>query len=169
MAREAIRIEGLEGVMKTLRALPKEMVSKNGGPVLFALRKGGKVLAEQMKANLRRIILEPNLDGKPSESTGLLEKNVAVKRGGKPKGQNGERVIVGFRRKSYPANRGKNVSTPQVARLLEYGDEKKRAHPFIRPAFDAKKTEAVDTFTREIRARLDKFVKKVARQNGAKL
>lgn len=169
MAREVVRIEGLAGVMKTLRALPPELVSKNGGPVRYALRKAAVIIQKQMQTNLRGIVMEPNADGRPTESTGLLEKNIAVKRSA-PRGQKGERMLVYVRRKMYPAiGDWKPRSTPQVARLLEYGTEKMRPHKFILPAFDAKKNEALQVFAAALNSRLAALVKKVARANGAKL
>lgn len=169
MARESVRIEGLEGVVKTLRALPAELVSKNGGPVRYALRKAAVVIQKQMQTNVRSIVLEPNEDGRPTESTGLLEKNIAVKRSA-PRGKKGEGMLVYVRRKMYPSiGKWKPRSTPQIARLLEYGTAKMRPHKFILPAFDAKKNEALRVFAEAINSRLAALVKKVAQANGAKL
>lgn len=168
MPVQAVRIEGLDVVLRTLKALPAAMVSKSGGPVLFALRRASYPLKQQIQINLQGIIDAPNIDGMPTKSIGLLKTNIVSKRGGKPKGQNGERVIVGVRKKAYPQSRGKATTTPQVARLLEYGDEKRRAHPFIRPAFDLKKNEVLKIFEREIGARLLALVKKVEKQQGGK-
>jgi HK97 gp10 family phage protein len=169
MTVETVRIVGLAGVMKTLRALPPALVSKNGGPVRAALRKAALVIQKQESANLQAIIDTPNIDaGVKAEATGLLEKNIIVKRSRPDPGVKGERYLIQVRRKSYPATKGKNVTTPQVARLLETGTAKRRPYPFIRPAFDAKKAEAVAVFVIEIKRNLDRLVKKVALANGAK-
>lgn len=172
MAREGFRILGLDEAMKTLRALPSELVSKNGGPVRLALRKAAQVIQVQEMANLRAVILEQNAGGEPSESTGLLEGNIIVKRSSPPPDKKGERYLVMVRRKSYAKKSSKQketVTTPQIARLLEGGDSKMRPHPFILPAFNAKKREAVDTFEKILAARLNALVRKVAKQNGARL
>lgn len=167
MPRELIRIEGLDGVMKTLRELGPE-ARKNGGPVRKSLRKAAKIIQAREIENLRGIILEPNEGGLPSESTGLLEKNVVIARGKMAAGQKGERVVVRVRNKRYPEKSGKPVTTAQVARLLEGGTEKMQEHPWIRPAYDAKKQEAVQVFVTELPKDIVALQKKLARANGVK-
>lgn len=170
---ETFDVQGLAGVLATLQALPRELASKRGGIVRAALRKAAVVLQKQVKANLAQIIAEPNVNapgGLPAnDSTGLLKKNIVVTRGKPPSGQNGEVILVRIRNKVYPPDQvsgKKPISTAQVARLLEYGTERRRAMPFIRPAFEAKKQEAVATFQREIFAGIDKAYRKIAAQNG---
>jgi HK97 gp10 family phage protein len=75
---------------------------------------------------------------------------------------------VKVRRKAYPGTKGKAVTTPQVARLLEYGTEKRAPMPFIRPAFDAAKGYVFGMFTAELGKRLNGIVKKLHRANGGK-
>lgn len=176
MATVAFRVEGLKGVIDTLKQLPPEVVSKRGGPVRAALRKAAVVIQKQEIENLQAIILEPNKDSS-DRSTGLLEKNIVVSRSRFRNGANGERYLVRVRRKVYPgqapkSNRrqkgAKNVVTSQVARLLEYGTVRRTPRPFIRPAFDAKKQEAVDTFVTETNKGIERIVKKLERQNRVK-
>lgn len=167
MAREGFRIEGLRGVLDTLKALPPEIVSKAGGPVKLALKKAAEVLRDEARANVRRIVSEPNAGGL-DESTGLLEQNIVATRGKPPQGKNGERYLVRVRRKRYTDKTGKPVVTPQVGRLLEYGTERRRPLPWLRPAFDAKKNEVVATFVREMTQRTEKIIAKLARQAARK-
>jgi len=47
-----VQLEGLQGVLETLKALPSELVSRNGGPVRSALRKGALVIFKQANSNL---------------------------------------------------------------------------------------------------------------------
>lgn len=166
MAREVVRIVGLEGVTKTLRELGPA-AAKRGGPVGQAVRKAAKVIQAQEIENVRAIILEPNEGGLPSESTGLLEKNIVVTRGRLPAGVKGERFNVRVRRKPYPKERSgtKTVVTSQVARLLEGGTAKMRAHPFIRPAFDAKKQAALNVIVTELPKAIVRLQKKIAKAN----
>lgn len=165
---EPFRIEGLAGVMKTMRELPVEITAKNGGPIRSSLRKAALVLRDEAKANVQRIIDEPNIDGEASKTTGVLLKSITVKRGKPPAGKRGEAVMVNIkRRQRYPAGRG-NVTAVQVGRLLETGTERRQAKPWLRPAFDAKKGQAVQIFTSDINARLARLVKKLERQNGVK-
>lgn len=176
MAVVTFKVEGLEGVIKTLQSLPPEIVSKRGGPVRVALRKAAVIIQKQEIENLQTIILQPNKGG-TDDNTGLLEKNIVVSRSKLLGGQNGERYLVRIRRKVYPgqapksnvrAKGAKNVVTSQVARLLEYGTAKRQPYPFIRPAFDAKKQEAVDTFVTEVNKGILRIQKKLERQNRVK-
>ena len=175
MAREEFKVVGLEGVMRALQHdLPAEIVSKRGGPVRSALQKAARMMATAEQQNLQQIIDTPNIsrlpDGTeivvPTESIGLLKKNIVPKRGRLAGGEKGELYSVGVRRKTYPATKGNAVTTPQVARLLEYGSEKREPMPFIRPAFEANKGKVVTLFVQELQKKLAAIVKKVARQNG---
>lgn len=166
MAREEFRIEGLEGVMRSLQQLPAEVVSKRGGPVRSALQKAAKAMQVAAQGKLQQIIDTPNAGGVPHESSGLLKKNIVTKRGRLRGGEKGELYSVNVRRKSYPDSKGKRVTTPQVARLLEYGTEKRQPMPFIRPAFEQNKHRVVGIFTSEINKKLGAIWKKLARQNG---
>ena len=162
MARETVRVEGLNGVLDALRSLPGEIVSKNGGPVKLALKKAAEVLRDEARGNVRRIVSEPNAAGL-DESTGLLEKNIVATRGKPPQGKNGERYLVRIRRKRYEEKEGKPVVTPQVGRLLEYGTDTRQPMPWLRPAFDAKKGEALRVFVDEMQKRTAAAIKKAER------
>lgn len=160
------KIEGLQGVLKTLQSLPPEVVSKRGGPVRAALRKAAVVIQKQEIENLRTIIATPNKDG-TNKSSGLLEKNIVVTRGRLGGGINGERYLVRIRTKSYPVKgTSEKVVTSQIARLLEYGTEMRKPYPFIRPAFELKKQEATDTFVSELNKGIERILKKLEKQNG---
>jgi len=163
VATETVRIVGLEGVMKTLRELPPELVSKRGGPVRAALRKASLLLVQESKRNLQTIIDTPNLDGGLTKSTGILKASIITARDSKMRG--GERYYVRVRRTKYPADRTSKTATG-VGALLEHGTETRQPMPWMRPAYDAKKYEAAQFFPREIKAQLDKIVKKLARKNG---
>lgn len=165
MAVETVRIEGLEGVMKAMRQLPAELVSKRGGPVRTALRKASKILVEEMKANIQKIIDEPNIGG-VDKSTGLLLKNAITARNSKMK-ERGEMYVVRIRKKKYPrVGNEKTRTTSQVGALLEAGTEKRRPMPWARPAFDAKKYQVPPLFVAELNKSLDRIVRKLAKQNG---
>ncbi len=166
MASEVVRIEGLKGVLDTLKQLPPEIVSKNGGPVRGALRKAALVLQREAVANLDKIIAEPNQDGR-QESTGLLKANVVTTRG-RRNAFKGESYFVRVRRKVYPDAKGKRISTQKVARLLEYGTARRAPLPWLRPAFATKKQEAVNVFTTDINKRLAAILKRLQRANRVK-
>jgi len=160
-----IQLTGLDGVYDMLRSLPAEVVSKRGGPVKTALRKGAVVIRKAEIANLR--VVTSNQTKEESISTGLLAKNVIVSRGKPPTDGNGERYLVRVRRKTYARVSGKAVTTLKTAQLLEYGSSKQPAEPWIRPAFQSKAAEAIRTVETELVAAIDKIATKLMKQGGA--
>lgn len=158
-----VKMTGLDGVMETLKSLPAEVVSKRGGPVKSALRKGARVIFTQAKQNLQSVTSNATDDNK-RYSTGLLLKNLVVTRGKKPNGTRGERYIVRVRRKSYQ-RKGQSFTTLGTANLLEYGSVKQPMEPWLRPAFQAKAESAIRTTEAELIRQLDKVIKKLAQLN----
>ncbi len=164
MAREVVRIEGLEGVLDALRKLPAEIVSKAGGPVKAALKKSAEVVRDEAISNVVNLILTPNADGIPYDGQYTLAKNIVATRG-RMRGQKGERFTVRIRRVPYDVgSKAKPVSTPQVGRLLEYGSERVNPHPWLRPAFDSKKNEALQVFASEMNRRVKAVIDRLERQ-----
>lgn len=161
-----VKLEGLNGVLETLKSLPPEIVSKRGGPVKSALRKGARVIWQQAKSNLEVVTANADDEGK-KYSTGLLLKNLVVTRGKPPFGGKGERYLVRVRRKSYQ-RKGKSTTTLATANLLEYGSVKQPMEPWIRPAFQAKAEEAIRVTEAELLRQIDRVVKKLAQQNKGK-
>lgn len=171
MEAETFEVQGLAGVLDALQKLPPELVSKAGGPVKLALKRAAELLRDEAKANVQRIIDTPNIDGE-NESTGLLLKSIQAKRGKMKGGERGEAYIVAIKRgQRYPQNRqgkGEATTAVQVGRLLEYGTEKRQPMPWLRPAFDAKRTAAVQTFVTEVTRRTQKVIDKLEREARAR-
>ena len=165
MARETVRIEGLAGVLDTLKSLPPEIVSKRGGPVRKALRRAAVQMVLAAKLNVQKIIDTPNVGGMPTRSIGHLKKNIYTMRGRKMRAK-GELYLIGVRPKVYPDEFGNNVTAQKVGALLEHGTETRRPMPWMRPAFDANKHQVVQFFAAELNKDLDRIVRKLARQNG---
>jgi hypothetical protein len=158
-----MKLSGLDGVLATLQSLPAEIVSKRGGPVLAALRKGAQVILAEEKKALDRVTSNATASGK-KESTGLLAKSLTIKRGKPPSGGNGERVIVTTRRVMYP-RKGKPVSVRKTGQLLEWGSSRQPAESWVRSSFNAKAGEAITTVESELVKRIDAIVAKLAAQN----
>jgi HK97 gp10 family phage protein len=158
-----LKLSGMEGVLATLQSLPTEVVSRRGGPVKSALRKGAMVLMRQARVNLTSSLANATDEGK-RYSTGLLLQNLIVSRGKKPAGSKGERYLVRVRAKSYQ-RKGKPMNTRLTASALEYGTSKQNAEPWVVPAFKAKAAEAIRTTETELLKAIDRIVKKLARQN----
>lgn len=162
-----VKLHGVDGVLDTLKSLPPEVVSKRGGPVRAALRKGALVILKQEKANLQAVTAAAADEGM-RYSTGLLLQNLVVTRGKAPAGGKGERFLVRVRRKSYPRKSGRAVTTLATANLLEYGSSQQPAEPWIRPAFAAKAEEAIRTVETELVKGIDRIVRKLAQKNRAR-
>ena len=137
-----MQLKGLDGVLAMLMALPPEVVSKRGGPVRKALRRGAVVLQQEARANLQAAIARSD-NPEEKTSTGLLLENLVVTRGKAPVDGKGERYLVRVRRKQYPDRKGEVVTTLKAAQLKEYGREDQPAVPWLRPAFAAKAEQAI--------------------------
>jgi HK97 gp10 family phage protein len=162
----AFKITGLDGVLETLKSMPPEIVSKSGGPVKLALKKGAGVIWKQAYANLQTVTSNTDDEGK-TYSTGLLMQNLVVTRGKQIFGAKGERYLVRVRRKSY-ARKGKPVTTQSTGQRLEYGTSKQPAEPWLRPAFESKKQEAIDVTVTDLKDRIDKVANKLLKTNANK-
>lgn len=172
MAAETIRIEGLKGVLDTLNQLPPELVSVRGGPVRKALRNAAKVIQKAAQDNVQRIIDQPNAHGLPTHSVGLLKKSIVISRGRQPVEQKGERVFVKIKRGAkYPPelqDKTGKLTAAQVGRLLETGTERRHPMPWIRPAFEATKVQAVNDFVTNMDKEIAKVLKKLEAKNRVK-
>jgi hypothetical protein len=159
-----LRLSGLDGVLDMLKQLPPEVVSKKGGPVKAALRKGALLLLREAALNLARSTDALSADG-DKQSTGLLLKNLIASRGKPPFDGKGERYLVRVRRKGY-LRKGKPVTTLKTAQLLEYGSSLQPAEPWLRPAFKMKAVEAIKTTEAELIKGLDRVVRRLSRGGG---
>lgn len=167
-----VRLEGLKGVMQTLRQLPPELVARRGGVIKTAIRKAALLIQEEAKNNVRRIVAEPNENGEPSRSTGALEQAISSRRIKPAGGAFGEAYIVYVAKlkKKFVESKGLHEHLPPswYQWFLELGTERSRPHPFMRPAYDSKKGEALDLIVSEINAGIDKAIKKLKKRYGVK-
>jgi len=157
-------ILGIDNVINALKSLPPSVVSKRGGPVRFALRKGATVIAKQERLNLQAQLKGVSDEGEKI-STGLLLKSIIVSRGKPPTGGNGERYLIRIKNKRYE-RAGKYVSTLKTAQIKEYGSVNQPPSSFIRSAFNAKATEAIFVTRDDLLKRIDKIASQLLR--GAK-
>lgn len=159
---EAVRVAGLDGVLERLQALPAAIGAKGGGPARAALAKGARVFRDQAIANAPR-------------DTGLLQESIVARRDSRP-GMVGasEAYYVGVRRKARryantKRNRGKGRAgktyfvdgTAFYWLFLEFGTEKMAARPFLRPAFESRKEDALNVIVTEMHAGIDRAVRKL--------
>jgi len=159
---ETVRVAGLDGVLERLQALPAAVGAKGGGPARAALAKGARVFRDQAIANAPR-------------DTGLLQESIVARRDSRP-GMVGasEAYYVGVRRKARryantKRNRGKGRAgktyfvdgTAFYWLFLEFGTEKMAARPFLRPAFESRKEDALNVIVTEMHAGIDRAVRKL--------
>jgi len=163
------KLEGLEGVLATLRSLPPEMVSKNGGPVRVAVRKAANIIREEAKSQMTARGNSPGQTAR-NYATGFTAKQIISKRTRLTKIK-GERFVVTVRPVPHPSgNRiGKRpIKANDVAFIMENGSATQPAEPWMRPAYATKKDLAMQTMELELKAGIDRVVKKLARQNKGK-
>lgn len=167
MARDTVRIDGLDDLLRRLKALGAE-AQKSGGPVGQAVRAGGKVIASQAKANVEQIVATPNIGG-GDESTGLLASSIRTMRAKAHKVLKGETYIVTVpKARRYPIGARSPSGAPValVGRLLEYGTPKRRPMAWMRPAFHGKKNEAVKVMTTTLLKGIARLERKLARKSA---
>ncbi|EPG2416581.1 HK97-gp10 family putative phage morphogenesis protein [Stenotrophomonas maltophilia] len=161
---EQVSIQGLDGLLRSLREAPKAI---QGRAVQAGMRKGGNVIRDDAR---RRA---------PKES-GFMASQIVTRRANSRSrqragvGQGGEYFTVGVktgRRRKY-ANTKRNRRRGRVGkvyeeagwayywRFVEFGTKKMRASPFLTPAGEAKGPEAAQVIINETWAALDKQLKK---------
>jgi hypothetical protein len=162
-------VKGLDGALDMLKALPPEVVSKNGGPVRVALRKAATMLAKQAQANFVSAVAQVGKSG-ITDSTGFTEAQIKAKRGKKmPRGVRGERQLVTVRYIGHPSGkvfRKRPIKANDIAFLMEHGSSKQPATPWLRPAYESKRGEAVAIVQRELPLAIQRVVKRLAKQKG---
>lgn len=160
-----VKLDGLNGVLAALKSLPPEVVSKNGGPVRAALRKGAVIIRNQARINLAESIAA---DGKSgiTDSTGETVKGVIIRRSKPPKGIKGERFVVTVAYKPHSTSkgifRGRTIHLNDIAFILESGTSTMPAQPWMLPAFNAKAPTALAEVERE----LPKAILRIAKKHG---
>lgn len=131
----SIRIDGLKELEIRLKRLPQKVAGK---ALYSALMAGAEAIRKEAVS-------------RAPEDTGKLKRNI-VKRREKTRPELSASVVVGVRAK------GKKTD-PQNAyywRYFEFGTSKRPARPFLRPAFEAQKEEAVARIAAKLRQRIEK-------------
>lgn len=163
--------KGLDGVLDRMKTLPAQIVSKKGGIIAPALRKGGQVIQKQAQANVRAVTRNTEAEGYANTQT--LEKAIVVRRDPNPQRSGAAeryRVVIARGRK-YPGGRlnkkgGKPLTAVMTGRWLEFGDEKQPAEPWMTPAYMSTRERALATVVEEMGKGLQKAIRKA--EQGAK-
>jgi HK97 gp10 family phage protein len=148
---EFVKITGLDQTIKNLRALPRAISGKNGGPLRGALFAAGRVLKQETIQNA------PVGVGTPSP--GNLRDNIFLSRDRSPqKVGAAEHYVLSVRtgRKGLRRLRiGKGTRSLTGGDAwywfwVEFGTSKQPPQSFMRNAFEAKKMAALDEFKRQM-------------------
>lgn len=154
-----LKIDGLQELEKKLREMAPDLARN-------ALRAAVGAAAKVVKD-------EASTRAEPHKKTGALQANIYAKRDRKRSNDFGQTYIVGVRNgQAKYANNKKNRRAGRAGktyedagatfywRFLEFGTVKMSPKPFLRPAFETKKVEAVEA----IKERLWKRIEKIAKQ-----
>ncbi|MCZ4058219.1 HK97 gp10 family phage protein [Pantoea sp. LMR881] len=151
-------ITGLDSLLGKLDEVSDDLRRKGGRA---ALRQAGNVIVSKAKANAQR--LDDPVTGRS------IADNVAQRWNGKLFKQTGNLgfrigVLHGAVLKKHP-DKAQNAPTPHW-RLLEFGTEKMRAQPFLRPAAENSIGEVVSTFGDEYEKAIDRAIKRARKKGG---
>lgn len=148
-------------MLRLLQRLPYEVVTKRGGPVRKAVRKGALVIRNEARAQFTARTQTPGKTG-VNYGTGFTAKHIILKRRPPYQGK-GERFIVTVRPAEHFNNhkigKGKKpLRANDAAFLMEYGSTHQPAEPWLRPTFETKRQQAADTMVATLRTELDRIV-----------
>jgi HK97 gp10 family phage protein len=171
MAKTTVKVEGLRDLDKALAELPKA-VARN--TLRRVLKKAGEPIAAKARqlapvdtgALRQSIIVSPKLGTK----AGQAEFAAAMKAG------LGQAAAIGAMRDARRAAKGQGSFAEMhvgpnrhpKAHLQEFGSINNPPHPFMRPAWDAHKDEALEIIKRDLGGEIAKSAKRLARK-AAKL
>jgi HK97 gp10 family phage protein len=144
---ESVQIKGLDALAKALKELP-DRVAKNG--LRAAVYAGAKVIRDEAK--LQALV-----------ATGTLKRAVILKQIPELSTKNKQTFFVTVRQGKKYRKQGKKGNLSQDAwywRFVEFGTVKMSARPFLRPAFDMKKNDALTA----IKTRLAERIEQAARE-----
>ena len=161
MARsETVRIEGLADLERALRELP-DRVAKNG--LRVSVYAGAKVIRDEARQRAPKAAqaLGPN-----QPPPGTLKRSVIMKHVPELSGQTRQTFFVLVRHGKKYRKQGKKGNLSQDAwywRFVEFGTRKMRARPFLRPALEAKRREAVQAMKECLADRIEREAKALKR------
>jgi HK97 gp10 family phage protein len=160
---EQIDIKGLDGLLKSLRDLPKEVQGKS---LQAGMRKGGNIVRDEAR---RRVV----------RATGFLSTQIVVRRANAKNrrkagvGAGGEYYTVGVKtgKKRKYANTKRNQRQRRAGKLyeesgwayywrfLEFGTKNMKAKPFLTPAAEARGPQAAQVIIDETRKAMERIMK----------
>lgn len=156
MADVEFKIEGLDEVVRKLRALPDKFAVRG---MRRSLRKGANVVLKAARNNAKRI--------DDPETRERIWKNISVQGGGRrrEKQAGGPMMRVGVRGGARPLKRGTETGLPGGDtthwRFVEMGTVNNKAQPFLRPALANNVEAATNAVVAAAKVELDKELAKL--------
>ena len=150
MARQ-MKVEGLDEMLATLKRLPEEF---KGRPVQRSLRAGLSIIQKEAQR------LAPVDEGRIQANIMLRQIPAKDLGAGVSEG-----VYITVRR-----DRKMDRHDPKNAwywHIQEFGSVFQPGRPFLRPAFEANKRQAVDEYAAQFRSLIDAAVKKARGESGS--
>lgn len=147
-----VRIEGLEELARALKELPKR-VARNG--LRASVHAGAKVIRDEarLKAPVATQVFGPN-----QQPPGTLKRAIIMKQISEKSDAQKQVFYVAVRRGKQYRNQGKKGTLSQdayYAHFVEFGTVKMSARPFMRPAFEGKKGDAVEAIRTRLAERVE--------------
>ncbi len=139
-----VKVEGLADLNRRLTQLPKAI---QGRPLRTAVAAGGRVIQQEAKARV-------------PVDTGLVRDRIRVMSMRQEQRNARAEVVVGVRRVEKNTRR----TDPFYWRFIEFGTRFKPARPFLRPALENKRTEAVDAIRERLAKRIEIEAQKLGRR-----
>lgn len=150
-------LTGVDGLLGKLEEISDDLRRKGGRS---ALRRAGNVIVDRAKSNARRLD-DPHTGRSIADNVALRWNGRVFRRTGNLAFRIG--VLHGAVLQNHP-DKAVNAPTPHW-RLLEFGTEKMKAQPFMRPAAENSIDQVVATFTSEYSKAIDRAVAR-ARKKG---
>jgi HK97 gp10 family phage protein len=150
----SMEVQGLRELEAQLRALPEKVA---GQALAASVSAGARVIRDEaiQRAPVRTGAMKAQIFTKRVRTDSKFEKlSIVGVRGGKAKYANNK----ANRRSGRAGKEYENAGETFYWRFVELGTRKMAAHPFLRPAFDAKQQEAVAAITERLDQRIQKAV-----------
>jgi len=175
----SVEIKGLDVLAKTLEQDLPEAMAK--GVIREALRDGGDVIAQAVEAGAPGELADDVVVVRVSnEREGLAgyaligpsydKSKMVTRRRGKYAGQPDPTSVPGvfglFVEKGHgpPGVHRERQQAKRSGRQIEFGDHETPPHPFLGPAFENSKDEALSAIVDSLRSGIDEVAKKVAKK-----
>ena len=149
---QTVHIEGLAELDRALRELPVRIANRGLRASVYA---GAKVIRDEARARAPKAAQSL---GPKQPPPGTLKRSVIMKHIRELSSGGRQTFYVMVRHGKKYQKQGKRGTLSQDAwywRFLEFGTRKMAARPFLRPALESRRTQAVDAIKERLRQRIE--------------